>query len=101
MIDDETTLGTLKSLVAQVCTDRDWDRFHGAKDFAIGTVTEAAKLLQLFRFKSEAAVDAIFADADGRQRVEHEIADVLFFVLTRWRGFRFLPASLDSIEFRR
>lgn len=81
MVDDETTLGTLKSLVAQFCADRDWDRFHGAKDLAIGAVTEAAELLELMRFKSEPEIDTLLADPDGRRRIEHEVADVLFFIL--------------------
>lgn len=81
MTDQDTAIATLKSLVADFCTVRDWDRYHSAKELAVGIVTEEAELLDEFRFKSDAEVDAILADADGRRRVEHEIADVLFFVL--------------------
>ena len=72
---------TLKSLVAAFCIARDWDRYHGAKDLAVGIVTEAAELLDVFRFKSEDEITAALADPDRRSAIEHELADVLFFTL--------------------
>jgi hypothetical protein len=38
-----------KRRVEKFCTARDWDQFHGAKDLAIGTITEAAESLEHFR----------------------------------------------------
>jgi hypothetical protein len=48
-LDKKTTLADLKLLVKKFCTARDWDQFHGAKDLAIGAITEAAELLEHFR----------------------------------------------------
>jgi NTP pyrophosphatase (non-canonical NTP hydrolase) len=81
MTDTDTPLAVLRDHAAAFCADRDWDRFHGPRDLGIGIVTEAAELLELFRFRSEAEAAALFADPTGRQRVEDELADVLFFVL--------------------
>ena len=81
MTDRETRVEQLKSLVADFCTARDWDRYHGAKDLAVGIVTEAAELLDLFRFKADAEVEAALADPSRRSKAENELADVLFFVL--------------------
>jgi NTP pyrophosphatase (non-canonical NTP hydrolase) len=81
MPDDVTTLAELKSAVARFSDERDWAQFHGAKDLAIGIATEAAELLEVFRFHPESTIDDRMADAGVRERIENEIADVLFFVL--------------------
>jgi NTP pyrophosphatase (non-canonical NTP hydrolase) len=81
-MDDTTrTLADLKAAVDRFCTERDWDRFHGAKDLAIGVATEAAELLELFRFQEPAVVEAAMRDRVRRRRVEDELADVLFLVV--------------------
>lgn len=71
----------LTSLVKTFCEERDWDQFHNPKDLAIGISTEAAELLDLFRFKNDQEVANKFTDPSQIQRVNEEIADVLFFVL--------------------
>jgi len=81
MKDTDTSLAVLKDRAAAFCEERDWDRFHGARDLAIGIVTEAAELLEIFRFRSDEEIEALLADPEGRRRVEHEAADVLFFVV--------------------
>ena len=42
--DAETPIELLKERVRQFCEAREWDPFHGAKDLAIGVITEAAVL---------------------------------------------------------
>lgn len=81
MTDAQTTLALLKERAAMFCEERDWAQFHGARDLAIGIVTEAAELLEVFRFRSDAEVEALMLDTAGRRRVEHEAADVLFFLV--------------------
>jgi NTP pyrophosphatase (non-canonical NTP hydrolase) len=81
MIDADTTLAALKAQVTAFCTARDWDQFHGPRDLAIGVVTEASELLELFRFRTDDELVAALADGDLRRDVEHEMADVLFFLL--------------------
>jgi NTP pyrophosphatase (non-canonical NTP hydrolase) len=74
-------LTELQAVVRRFCEERDWDQFHGAKDLAIGVSTEAAELLEHFRFLDDAQVAALLADAIKRGAVEDELADVLFFLL--------------------
>lgn len=81
MPDASTTLAALKDVVRAFCEARDWDRFHGPCDLAIGVVTEAAELLDRFRFKDDAECAAMLADPAGRAGVEHELADTLFFLV--------------------
>lgn len=71
----------LQEKIRAFCEERDWDRFHGPKDLAIGAVTEASELLEHFRFVADEDAVALLADPAKREAIEDEIADVLFFVL--------------------
>jgi len=80
-MDHETNLEHLKQKIKKFCDDRDWDQYHNAKDLAIGIITEASELLQIFRFKSLEEVEAIFKDETKKQEISEEVADVLYFLL--------------------
>jgi len=80
-MDSITTISTLKALVKKFCEDRDWDQYHNAKELAIGIITEAGELLDIFRFKSYEEVDELFRDQAGRAGIGEELADILYFVL--------------------
>ena len=76
----ETTISELEDDVQEFCEERDWDQYHDAKELAIGISTEAAELLEHFRFQSGEEIEAMF-EGDEREEIENELADVLFFVL--------------------
>ena len=67
--------------VKKFCEDRDWDQFHSPKDLAIGLVTEASELLDIFRFQSDKQCQEFFLDSTYRESIEDEVSDVLFFLL--------------------
>jgi NTP pyrophosphatase (non-canonical NTP hydrolase) len=71
----------LTGRVQKFCEDRDWDQFHPAKDLAIGLSTESNELLDLFRFKTDAAIAVKMQEPEFREKVSDELADVFFFVL--------------------
>lgn len=79
MKDDLTTISLLKNKVKKFCKEREWDKFHTAKDLAIGIVTEASELLEIFRFKNKD--DEIKIMLQKREKVEEELADILYFIL--------------------
>jgi NTP pyrophosphatase (non-canonical NTP hydrolase) len=81
MKDDQVTLAELKKQIQEFCELRDWDPFHGAKDLAIGVVTEGSELLEHFRFLTPQQTEEKMKDAQIRQEVGEELADVLFFIL--------------------
>lgn len=80
-MDNEVNLQKLKDMVKAFCEARDWDQFHNPKDLAIGMSTEANELLDLFRFKSEKEIVEKFKNANFKNNVQHELADVTFFIL--------------------
>lgn len=81
MSDKTTSVKNLKALVQVFCEVRDWDQYHGPKDLAIGIVTEAAELLDHFRFKSESEARKYLSNPKKRLEVEDEVADTLFMLL--------------------
>jgi NTP pyrophosphatase (non-canonical NTP hydrolase) len=80
-MEQQKSLRDLAGIVRQFCEARDWDQFHGPKDLAIGVITEAAELLEHFRFQSEAQALELLQDKKTRNEIEDELADVLFFLL--------------------
>lgn len=81
MDDNTATVSMMKGLVRGFCEERDWDMYHNPKDLAIGIVTEASELLDVFRFKSSGEVDSIMSDPERSLAVRDELADVLYFTL--------------------
>jgi len=80
-MDHKTNVHELKEKVKKFCDDRDWERYHNAKDLAIGIVTEASELLDRFRFKTEAQAEEMLKDPEKREKITDEIADTLYFIL--------------------
>ncbi len=79
--DSTATVADLKSRVRQFVTDRDWDQYHYPKDLAVGLSIEAAEVLEHFRFRSNSEIAALLDDEKFLEKVGHELADVLYFVL--------------------
>lgn len=96
-MDDGQSIQDLKNKVQAFCEERDWDQFHNPKDLAIGLITEASELLELFRFKNELEALEILNDPKSRVRVSEELSDVFFFLLRFARRFDFdLSSGLDQ-----
>lgn len=81
MQDSVTSIEDLKKMVQEFCEARDWDQFHNPKDLAIGIVTEASELLQLFRFKDVDECTEMMENIESRTEICDELSDVLYFVL--------------------
>jgi dCTP diphosphatase len=48
MPDQETTVGELRAKWRKFVSDRDWNRFHTAKNLSMAIAAEAAELVELF-----------------------------------------------------
>lgn len=93
-------LDELTAIVQQFCEERDWDQFHTPKDLAIGIITEASELLELFRFQSEEDIQHMLKDAGKRQAIGEELADVLYFLLrfAQLYDFDLVDVFLDKMK---
>ena len=99
--DKVTTIAELKAKVAQFCTEREWDQFHSAKDLGIGLITEAAELLEHFRFQDQTQIATLLADPVARAEIAHELSDILFFVLRFAQRFDFDLAQAFTTKMAR
>ena len=79
--DKNISVDFLKERVRLFCDERGWDPFHNAKDIAIGVVTEASELLELFRFQDSKQVSRMLTDFKQKEAIGDELADVFFCLL--------------------
>ncbi|HLU04248.1 MAG TPA: nucleotide pyrophosphohydrolase [Advenella sp.] len=77
------TKPTLTSIQAQLeafAKARDWDQYHSPKNIAMALSVEAAELVEIFQWKTEAESAAL--NEQDQLAARHEIADVLLYLLT-------------------
>jgi NTP pyrophosphatase (non-canonical NTP hydrolase) len=82
MSDADTTLRDLREIVRHFVDERDWNQFHDPKNLSMAIATEAAELMEHFRWLTgEQARDLRNAPAE-LQQVREELADILCFTLS-------------------
>lgn len=72
-------LRALQKRLAAFAAARDWEQFHSPKNLAMALSVEAAELVEEFQWLTEAESKAL--DAERRERVRLELADVLIYLL--------------------
>ena len=80
MPDATATVQQLRDRVATFVHERDWEKYHNPKDIAISMSVEAAELLELFQWRSDAEID--LRDPKFREDLEDELADVFVYCLS-------------------
>ena len=69
----------LQQRLAAFAAARDWDQFHSPKNLAMALSVEAAELVEEFQWLTEEQSRAL--DAERRERVRLELADVFIYLL--------------------
>lgn len=87
--DKIATLQDLKNIVRHFCEERGWDEPHNPKDLAVGMVTEACELLEIFRFRSERESVSLLENLKERESISEELADTLCFILRFAQKYQF------------
>ena len=60
---------------------RDWRQFHSLRSLIVSLNLEAAELLELTQWKSDAEIEALPAAPASREALRDECADVLLYLL--------------------
>jgi len=60
---------------------RDWRQFHSLRNLIVSLNLEAAELLELTQWKSEAEVEALPSNPASAEALRDECADVLLYLL--------------------
>lgn len=74
-------LSEIKKRLADFAAARDWDQFHSPKNLSMGLAAEAAELLEIFQWLTEAQSYGIVGDEKEMQHVGEEIADVFIYLV--------------------
>ncbi|MEP6943379.1 MAG: nucleotide pyrophosphohydrolase [Betaproteobacteria bacterium] len=74
-----TELDQLRDALRAFAAARDWDPFHSPKNLAMALSVEAAELLEVFQWMTEA--DSCNLEPTAKAAVSEEIADVLLYVI--------------------
>jgi dCTP diphosphatase len=69
----------LRDLIREFAQERDWDQFHSPKNLAISVSVEAAELLEQFQWLPTGHPSEL--SDKKRMHVQHEIADVLVYLI--------------------
>ena len=81
MADSGTTVAQLKDIVRDFVAERAWERFHSPKNLAMGIAVEAAELMECFLWLDLPESYQAPKDAQKREAVADEMADVLCYLL--------------------
>jgi len=80
--DEQTTISDLRRGISDFIRERDWEQFHDPKNLAMAIATEAAELMEHFRWVKNDDALALLAEPIKRAEVADELADILAFLLS-------------------
>lgn len=72
-------IDALRDALRAFADERDWNQFHSPKNLAMALSVEAAELLEVFQWLSDA--DSRNLDGTARAAASEEIADVLLYLV--------------------
>jgi NTP pyrophosphatase (non-canonical NTP hydrolase) len=73
------SIESLRTRLRVFVAAREWDQFHNPKNLAMALVAEAGELVEHFQWLTPAEADQL--PPETRVEVEHEIADVLIYLV--------------------
>ena len=87
----------LRDQLRSFAAERDWDQFHSPKNLAAALAVEAAELLEIFQWLTEAQSRQL--PADTLASVTEEVADVLLYLIriSDKLGIDLIAAAQDKL----
>lgn len=74
-------LNGLQARLEEFRDERDWAQFHSLKNLIAALSVEAGELLELTLWQKEEALEEALLDKAVAERLQHECADVLAYLL--------------------
>ena len=71
----------LTAAVLEFRDARDWRQFHSLRNLITSLNLEAAEVLELTQWKTDAEIDALPTDAKAGEALRDECADILLYLL--------------------
>ena len=100
MMPEANDLAAVRAAVLAFRDARDWRQFHSLKNLIVSLNLEAAELLELTQWKTEAEMAALPVEAASREALCDECADVLLYLLlvAERAGIDLAAAAYAKIE---
>ena len=86
-----TPLDPLRDALRAFAAEREWERFHSPKNLAMALSVEAAELLEVFQWMSDA--DSRSLAPDAKAAASEEVADVLLYLILLCDGLGIDPVA--------
>ncbi|MDR7380924.1 nucleotide pyrophosphohydrolase [Promicromonospora iranensis] len=80
-MNDDATIESLRDRLRDFAVARDWGQFHKPKNLAMALAGEVGELLAEMQWLTDEQVHEKLADADTRNEVEEEFADVFLYLI--------------------
>lgn len=80
MNDTDSTLQSLKDRVGSFTAERDWTQFHDLKNLSMAIATEAAEIMEHFRWVPNVEANQLMSIPDSADAIQQEVADVLLLL---------------------
>ena len=77
----ESSIAELTTLVRSFADNRDWQQFHTARNLVLALVGETGELAAEFQWISDENIVNALQEADKREAVGAELADVFIYLL--------------------
>lgn len=77
----ESSVTELTTLVRTFADNRDWQQFHTARNLVLALVGETGELAAEFQWIGDENIVSALQDADKREAVGSELADVFIYLL--------------------
>lgn len=93
-----TDLKTLQKKIRKFNKDRDWDKYHNAKDLAISITLESSELLELFQWKSPKETEKY--TKENKDEIAAELSDIFKYslLLGDTLGIDLIETSIKKLE---
>jgi dCTP diphosphatase len=72
-------LDTLKQQLRTFAAERDWEQFHSPKNLSMALAVEAAELMEIFQWLTDAQSKTL--NPERQAQAEEEVADVLLYLV--------------------
>ena len=79
MLDSNTSIADIKSIVREFVDQRDWQQFHSPKNLSMALAIEASELMEHFQWIS--MEDSRQVDTEQLEKSGEEIADVFCYTI--------------------
>lgn len=78
---DQLNVAALIKAQRRFVTERNWAQFHTPKNLSMALAGEAAELMEIFQWLTDAESSGIMKDPKKAKAVTHELADVFYYLL--------------------